>query len=78
MNYIDIFYISDNILLSKLDNNYINNLNNLIQYLFHNNKILYKLLYFELKKKHNKYNNIIELKSKNIIINNILYNNYEL
>ena len=56
MNYINIFYISDNILLSKLDNNYINNLNNLIQYLFHNNKILYKLLYFELKKIHNKYN----------------------
>ena len=69
---------SSKTLLSNLDNNYINNLNNLIHYLFHNNKILYKLLYFELKKMYNKYNDIIKLKNKNIIINNILYNNYEL
>jgi len=71
MNSNTIFYIIDNILLNDI---YIINLPIIINYLYNNNKILYKLLYFELNKIIILYNNINELKCKLIIINKILYN----
>jgi hypothetical protein len=73
MNSNDVFYICDNILLNDY---YINNLYNIINYLSNNNLYLYKLLYFELNKIINKYSYIYELKCKIIIINKILYNYY--